>query len=114
MAELEPGLYTAIVRGVGGDTGVGLVEVYDFETAASSTVNISTRGFVDTGDNVIIGGLIIGAGSNAGTDVVVRAIGPSLTAFGVANALQDPTIELFDGDGMLVAMNDKLARYAGG
>ena len=84
--------YTAILKGKNGATGVGLVEVYDLDAAANSKLaNISTRGFVDTGDNAMIGGFILGGGT---ADVIVRAIGPSLTAFGVAGALQDPTLEL--------------------
>jgi hypothetical protein len=97
--------YTAIVRGVNGGTGVGLVEVYDLDrTVDSKLANISTRGFVQTGDNVMIGGLIL-----LGQDplkVIVRAIGPSLAGAGVANALADPTLELHDGNGTLIAFND--------
>ena len=96
--------YTAIVRGKNGITGVGLVEAYDLDTAANSKLaNISTRGFVDTGDNVLIGGFILGGGS---AKVIARAIGPSLTAFGVVGALQDPTLELHDGNGTLVSSDD--------
>jgi hypothetical protein len=61
IATLDPGEYTGILSGVGGTTGVGLVEVYDLDQSAGSILaNISTRGFVDTGDNVMIGGIIIG------------------------------------------------------
>jgi hypothetical protein len=96
--------YTAILRGKNGTTGVGLVEAYDLDAAANSKLaNISTRGFVDTGDNAMIGGFILGGGS---AEVIVRAIGPSLTAFGVAGALQDPTLELHDGFGTLIVSND--------
>jgi hypothetical protein len=104
---LLPGLYTATVRGAGDSTGVALVEVYDIDTPADSRLaNISTRGFVDTGDNVMIGGLIVGPSDRASTMMLVRAIGPSLTARGVAGALQDPTIALHDSDGALLAAND--------
>ena len=76
---LVPGLYTAIVRGKNDGTGVGLVEVYDLDEAADSELgNISTRGFVDIDENVMIGGFIVGDGTS--TTVVVRAIGPSLGA----------------------------------
>jgi len=96
--------YTAIVKGKNGTTGVGLVEAYDLDaTANSKLANISTRGFVDIGDNVMIGGFILGGGS---AQVIVRAIGPSLTSFGVAGALQDPTLELHDGFGTLIVSND--------
>jgi hypothetical protein len=96
--------YTAILRGKNGATGVGLVEAYDLDAAANSKLaNISTRGFVDTGDNAMIGGFILGGGT---AEVLVRAIGPSLTPFGVAGALQDPTLELHDGFGTLIVSND--------
>ncbi|MDQ3414070.1 MAG: hypothetical protein M3480_03720, partial [Verrucomicrobiota bacterium] len=88
---LAPGAYTAIVRGANGTTGVGLVEAYDLDQPADSRLaNISTRGFVDTGDNVMIGGFIIGPDGLGDATVLIRAIGPSLENFGVANALQDP------------------------
>ena len=106
---LDPGAYTAIVAGKNGATGIALVEVYDLGTASLDTsgnarlANIATRGFVDTGDNVMIGGFII---SSQATRVIVRAIGPSLTQFGIANALADPTLELHDGSGSLIFSND--------
>jgi hypothetical protein len=96
--------YTAIVRGFNGGTGVGLVEAYDLNQSANSKLaNISTRGFVDTGDNVMIGGFIVG---NGVPNVLLRGLGPSLTAAGVANALQDPTLELHDSNGAIIAFND--------
>jgi hypothetical protein len=105
LATLTPGSYTAILADKNGRTGVGLVEVYDLAQGANSKLaNISTRGFVATGNNVMIGGFIV-LGSAPAT-VVVRAIGPELTAGGVAGALQDPTLELHDGQGSLVAFND--------
>lgn len=102
---LAPGAYTAILSGKGATTGVGLVELYDLDGSVDSKLaNIATRGFVDTGDNVLIGGtIILGSGT---TTVLFRAIGPSLLPFGVANALQDPTLELHDGQGALIATND--------
>ena len=105
---LNPGAYTAVLAGKNGGTGVGLVEVYDLDQAASSQLaNISTRGFVDTGDNVMIGGVIVGGGSGVGSArVLVRALGPSLSSLGVAGALQDPTLELHSGDGTTIATND--------
>jgi hypothetical protein len=106
VATLPPGAYTAVVRGRGNGTGVGLVEAYDLESWADARLgNISTRGFVDAGENVMIGGLIAGPVSSATGQILVRAIGPSLSAFGVANALQDPTLELHDGNGGLLASN---------
>lgn len=111
LQTLVPATYTVIVRGVGNTTGVGLVEAYDLgQSVPSKLANISTRGFVDTGDNLMIGGFIIGAGlgnNGSGSEkVVVRAIGPSLIAFGIANALEDPTLELHDGNGNTIAVND--------
>jgi hypothetical protein len=102
------GEYTAIVRGQGGVTGVALVEVYDLDDPTTTTTelaNISTRGLVGTGDNVMIGGIIVGPASNAG-EVIVRAIGPSLADAGVADPLLDPTLTLFDANGDTLASND--------
>lgn len=96
--------YTAIVNGKNATTGVGLVEVYDLDrTADSKLANISTRGLVQTGNNVMIGGFILGGG-NANVNVLVRAIGPSLSQ--VSGALADPTLELRDGNGALLRSND--------
>jgi len=107
LETLAPGTYTAIVAGKDGTTGIGLVEAYDLDQAVDSELaNISTRGFIDTGDNVMIGGFIIGPdGFDDGT-VLVRGIGPSLTAFGVPGALQNPTLELHDGSGNTLVAND--------
>jgi hypothetical protein len=106
-ARLAPGAYTAIVRGNGNTSGVGLVEVYDLSQAAASKLgNISTRAFVNTGDDIVIAGFILGGSSN-NDSVALRGIGPSLTAAGVPNALANPTLELRDGNGaLLVANND--------
>src|SRR5207237_1442539 len=96
---LPPGKYTAVIRGKSDGTGIGLVEVFDEDSGPGTALaNISTRGFVSTGDNVMIGGFIIGTHSTT-ADVVVRAIGPSLEGRGVNNALQDPQLELHDGNG---------------
>lgn len=102
---INPGTYTVILSGKDGGTGVGSVEVYDLDEPADSRLaNISTRGFVDTGDNVMIGGLIVGGGSPSGAaKVVVRALGPSIP---VAAALANPTVELRDENGTAVAFND--------
>ena len=98
-ASLAPGAYTAVVRGKNNSSGVGLVEVYDLDPEASSRLaNISTRGFVSTGDNIVIAGFMLGG--NSGDDrVVLRGIGSSLTALGVPNALADPALELRDSNG---------------
>ena len=106
ISTLDPGNYTAVVSGKNGGTGVGLVEGYDLDQAADSQfANISNRGFVETGTNVMIGGFILGGvGGNA--SVVVRALGPSLPQFEVSGALADPTLELHDGNGALIRSND--------
>jgi uncharacterized delta-60 repeat protein len=99
--------YTAVVRGKNGATGVGLVDVYDLQLGSNAKLaNISTRGFVDTGENVMIGGFIVGGSAADRTRIVVRAIGPSLGQFGLANALQDPTLSLYDSNGNVMATND--------
>jgi hypothetical protein len=102
LLSLQPSSYTAIVSGKGGATGVGLMAVYDLESGSASNIaNISTRGFVQTADNVMIAGVIIsGAG---GANVVIRAIGPSLP---LANALLDPTLDLYNSSGVLMFSND--------
>jgi hypothetical protein len=104
LQTLAPGKYTAILRGKNNTTGVGLVEVYDIDKAFDTTLsNISTRGFVDTNQNVMIGGFISGNGI---VKVIVRALGPTLLQFGVPNVLADPTLELHDANGALIASND--------
>lgn len=108
-ATLNPGSYTAIVQSYSdatqpAGTGIGIVEVYDLHTTTARLGNISTRGEVQTGDNILIGGFILGAGS--AKTVAVRALGPTLGGQGVSNFLSDPTLELRDGSGNLVAAND--------
>jgi hypothetical protein len=103
---LSPGAYTAIMQGTNSNVGTGLVEVYDLDRSSDSQFgNISTRGLVDTGDNVMIGGIIVPP-TYASIRVIVRAIGPSLEAIGVEGALQDPTLELHDASGATIASND--------
>ena len=106
VMNLQPSNYTAIVRGANGGTGVALVEAYDLDSAASRLVNISTRSNVSIGENVMIGGFIIG--SEHSTKVMLRAIGPSLAQADppVENALIDPSLELRDGQGSLIVSND--------
>jgi hypothetical protein len=106
VATLPPGNYTAILTGKNQTTGIGLVEVYDNGTAVNSQLaNISTRGFVLTGNNVMIGGFMLGGNNNA-TRVAVRGLGPSLSQFGLSNVLADPTLELHDANGTLLISND--------
>ena len=107
MANLDPGPYTAILAGKDSTTGVGLVEVYDLDQSAGSKLaNISTRGFVDISDNVMIGGFIAGPASIGPTKVLLRGIGPSLIGVGIQDALLDAVMELHDGSGALIATND--------
>jgi len=106
LATLPATDHTAIVRGKDNSTGIGVVEVYDLDQLADSQfANISTRGHVEPADNVMIGGFIPGGGS-ASVRLLLRAIGPSLSQLGVPNPLADPTLELRDGNGALVASND--------
>jgi len=105
-ARLAPGAYTAVMRGNNNGTGVGLIEIYDLNPGAGSKLgNISTRAFVSTGDNIVIAGFVLG-GNNAPDRVIVRGIGPSLTALGVPNALANPTLELRDSNGAMVMGNN--------
>jgi hypothetical protein len=111
VATLPPGKYTAALAGRNDGIGNGLVEVYDLEPNNSSTLaNLSTRGYVGTNDNVMIGSFIIGSGESP--ILVVRAIGPSLADAGIADPLPNPTIELHDGNGAVIGFNDNWGRYA--
>ncbi len=106
LATLQPGSYTAIVRGVNNTTGIALVEGYELDSTATRLVNVSTRGRVGVGDDVLIGGLIV-TGGNSKT-VIVRALGPSLGtgAHPLAGVLVNPVLELHDGSGNLLSSND--------
>jgi hypothetical protein len=105
-AALAPGIYSAIVRGNGNTEGVALIEVYDLNQPFDSKLaNISTRAFVSIGDNIVIGGFFLG-GNSGDDNIFSRGIGPSLDAAGVPDALADPTLELRDGDGALLASNN--------
>jgi hypothetical protein len=105
LATLPPGAYTAIVSGAGGGTGMGLVAVYEVGQPGAPLVNLSTRGQVRTGNDVMIGGFVVGG--TAPQTVVVRASGPSLTAYGIAGALANPTLTLVrSSDQAVIASND--------
>src|SRR5881275_1761482 len=104
IATLAPGSYTAVVTGKNGGTGIGLVDVYQLDATTSIFQNLSTRGLVGTGDNVLIGGLIIGNGEPP--VIVLRAVGPTLSSFGITQPLQDPTLELRDANGALIAFDN--------
>lgn len=104
---LNPDAYTVVLRGKGGTGGIGVVEAYDLDQRVDSHFgNISSRGFVGTGDDAMIAGIIIGPGPSATTRVVLRAIGPSLAQFGISDALDDPTLDLRDANGTAIGGND--------
>lgn len=107
LLSLTAGEYTVVERGNNLGTGVGLVEVYDLSTAPNPELaNISTRGFVGTGGDVMIAGFIMSGGEGGNSDVVIRGLGPSLGSAGVANPLMNPVLELHDTNGVVVASND--------
>jgi hypothetical protein len=94
------------MTGNGNTAGVGIVEVFDNNQAVDSELaQISTRGLVQGGNNVMIAGFILGGGQNV-THVAIRGIGPSLSQFGINNPLSDPTLELHDGNGTTLITND--------
>jgi len=103
IGRLAPGSYTAQIRGANGTTGIAVTDAFDLELTAGRLANVSTRGLVQTGDNLMIAGFII---VNNPVRVVVRGIGPSLIQFGIPNALADPTLELRNGNGAVVLAND--------
>src|SRR5664279_1072604 len=112
LVTLNPGTYTAIVRGNGGGTGIGLVEVYDLGDSSSKLANLSTRAFVGTQDNIVIAGFVLrenGAdGPSASNKIIVRGIGPSLApgTLPASAVLADPTLELRDTNGTLILANN--------
>jgi hypothetical protein len=105
VATLDPGSYTVVITGKKGTSGIGLVEAYDLDDVVVSQMgNLSTRGFIDSGDNVLIGGITIGSTSQP--QIVVRAIGPSLADLGVPGAMADPVLEIHGADGSMLFSND--------
>ncbi len=102
MTTLPPGSYTTVLSGKNATTGTGLLEVY---STSSGLSNASVRGFVGTGDHVLIGGFSSNGG-NGSIQLIIRALGPTLTQFGVNSAVADPTLTLIDGNGNVVAFND--------
>lgn len=105
-ATLAPANYTVVLKEKNGLGGHGLVEVYDISNSAiSKLANISTRGTTDA-NNLLIGGMIAGGPGQENAEVVVRALGPSMKYFGVTNAIEDPTLEVRDNNGVIVAFND--------
>ena len=105
LTTLSPGAYTVVLHGNASATGIGLVELYDLQISASSKLgNLSTRGLVGVGQSVMIGGTIVTGQDNA--RVAFRALGPSLSAAGIANAISDPQLDLFDGNGTRIGANN--------
>ena len=106
LGTLAAGNHTALLTGKNNTAGVGIVEVYDRDPAADAQLaNISTRGFVQAGENVMIGGFILG-GSTNNTRIALRGVGPSLAQFGLNPVLADPTLELHDANGATLVAND--------
>ncbi len=103
IATLQPGNYTAILQGHGGTTGIALVEGYELNAPTTRLANLSTRGRIGTGDEVLIGGLIVQG--NGGKKVIIRALGPSLAGL-ISGTLVDPTLEIYNSSGQLIASND--------
>ena len=104
IANLAPGSYTAVVRGLGNTVGTGVVDAFDLSAASPARLaNIATRGLIQPGDKLMIAGFIV---QNGPLRAVVLAIGPSLLAFGIANALPDTTLQLRDLNGAIVLEND--------
>ena len=107
LITLSPEAYTGVVHGKAGATGIGLVEVYDLSTSTpSKVVNISTRGLVQAGDNRLIGGFILSGDQNTRMEIVVRAIGPSLSSWQILNPIADPSLDVRDANGSPLATND--------
>ena len=107
LATLAPGAYTAVLRGKAMTTGTGLVEVYDVDQNPNTQItNLSARGFVGTGDDVMIGGTIFRGSPGTAYRVLVRAIGPSLANMGVATPLLDPALSLHDANGNVITTDD--------
>jgi len=107
LVTLAPGAYTALLQGKAMSTGIALAQVYDVAPNANAQPrNLSGRAFVGTGNDVLIGGTIIGGNAGNLLRVLVRALGPSLASAGVATPLADPTLSLRDANGNVMANND--------
>jgi hypothetical protein len=106
LANLQPGAYTVILTGSGQTTGIGLVEIYDSNQAADSALaNISTRAFVQTADNVLIGGFTLG-NNPADARIALLGVGPSLASSGLSPVLDDPILDLHNANGTIMVSND--------
>lgn len=106
VATLTPGSYTAVVSGTNGGIGTGILEIYDLDfTADSKLANISTRAFVGTGDDIVIAGFTVGNATGV-DNLIVRGLGPSLTASSLGGVLNDPKLEVRNANGATLAAND--------
>jgi hypothetical protein len=106
LMTLQPGMYSAVVQGVGGTSGSGMVEVYDVDRTANKIINLSTRGFADKGKEMI-GGFVVQGAAGTTKRILIRVLGPTLArTFNVAGAMQDPVMELHNAAGDLVLKND--------
>lgn len=103
LLELSPGSYTAEVTGADGTTGVALVEVYEVAADSGHLINISNRASVGTGADILIGGFVLGG--TQPSQVLVRAVGPGLSQFGVSGVLAQPVLSIYDSNGDLIAIN---------
>ncbi|RKX35190.1 MAG: hypothetical protein DRP71_04400 [Verrucomicrobia bacterium] len=106
LMTVQPGLYTAVVEATDGARGVSLVEVYDVGDTGPHLVNLSTRGYVGTGEEVLIGGFVIVGRGDLTKRILIRALGPSLADFGVSGAMFDPAMTLYDESGVVLLEND--------
>src|SRR5439155_14741534 len=107
LATLAPGAYTAVLQGKAMTTGTGLIEIYDVDQNPNTQIaNLSARGFVGTGDDVMIGGTIFHGSPGTAYRILVRAIGPSLANMGVATPLLDPALSLYDANGSIITTDD--------
>jgi len=107
LATLAPGAYTAVVDGVDGATGLGLVEAYDVDRGPNRIVNLATRAFADRAARPMIGGFVVQGDAGTTKRILIRALGPTLARdFGIANAMDDPTLELHNAAGDQIVFND--------
>ncbi|MEZ5278086.1 MAG: M12 family metallo-peptidase [Opitutaceae bacterium] len=106
LVELGPGAYTAVVNSLDERLGVALVEIYEIGVDGTRLVNLSTRGYVGVAEDVMIGGFVIGGESGGTKRILLRALGPSLSGFGVVDALYDPAMTLYDESGVVLLEND--------
>jgi hypothetical protein len=103
LTSLPPGAYTAEVSGLNGTTGIALAEVYEVTAGSPELINISTRALVASGSSVEIAGIVISGTQSA--KLLIRAVGPALTQFGVTGVLAQPVLNVVNSSGVTVASN---------